>query len=281
MDNISMFVHSTYYGIHDIAVVNAQEIWDGIKNPNNSQSQAKLAKNMYKIGIPLVNIEKSSLPFQTQATYIQDGVSKGWEYYNSNPYKRFFNKFPNPPQSEVDEKQIRSHITIKMRNIIRDIIKKEIQERRKLQKMGAKLLGFQSVLTNGVFSFEELRIVDNEYPQTFSDEELMFLKAFVLAYMRLICIDELFIDTLTEIGIEEDLVNKFKDISSKVNDDEGNIIIDSPSGTESLGSPYKERVRNKDFAGFLNEERSKAEILEWLKWLYGWFYGLKEKFREN
>ncbi len=271
-----MFVHSTYYGIHDIKVVKAQEIWDGIKNPNNSQAQAKLAENIYKIGIPLVNREKSSLPFQTQATYIQDGVSKGWEYYMDNPQNRFFNKFPNPPQSEVDERQIRSHIKIKMRNIIRDIIKKEIQEGRKVQKMGGKLLGFQTIFTDGIFSFEELRIVDNEYPQTFSDKELMFLKAFVLAYMRLICIDELFIDTLTEIGIEEDLINKFKDISSKVNDDEEKIVIDSPSGTEILGSPYKERVRNKDFAGFLNEVRSKGEILEWLEWLYKWFYESKE-----
>ena len=280
MDNISMFVSSGYFGLYDINV-NAQEIWDGIKNPNNSQAQAKLAGNIYKIGVPLVNKEKSSLPFSSQATYIQDSVSEAWRYYIDKPQDRFFNKFPNPPTSDKDGKYIYSHVKTKMRNIIKDIIKKEMHEGKKVKKLRSKLPGFQSIFTDGIFSFEELRIVDNEYPQTFSDEELMFLKALVLAYMRLISIDELFIGTLTEIGIEEDLVNKFKEILSMVNDAPEKIFFPAPSRTGIIDSPYNECLRSKDFPEYLNEERSKGEILEWLECLYRWFYESKEIFREN
>ena len=211
-----MFVHSTYYGIHDIDVVKAQEIWDGIKNPNNSQAQAKLAKNIYKIGIPLVNKEKSSLPFSSQATYIQDSVTEAWRFYIDNPKRMFLNRFPNPPQSDKDRKQIYTHIKTKLRNNIKDMIAKEIKEKRKVQKLGAKLFGFQSVFTDGIFSFEELRIVDNEYPQIFSDIEDYCFGGMVVAYMRLIHIDKLFIETLIKIGIEEKLINKFKEISLKI-----------------------------------------------------------------
>jgi hypothetical protein len=170
------------------------EIWNGIRERDDSFEMTRLVKNLYKIVIPLVNERCFGKPFSHHSRRAKAAVTALIAWFTGSPESRLFERFPYPPTGDGDQKEL--YRVIKSRA---DLILSETEADEKAvspSAQGGALLS-HAVFPDGLFDFREMRIVDNELPYIiFTDKEFRVIHGLAIVYLWLIDLDTIFLETL-------------------------------------------------------------------------------------
>jgi len=277
ISGLTQFVKNTYFHIYSMKA-NAQEIWNGFKNIHNRQAELILTRNIYRIALKVVNSNLKWLHPTIQEEYIQKATVQAWEYYKKDPIKRFLRRFPSPPSTKADEQKVKNHITTKVILLCRDEIarykreKEKENEIRKVIKIYQNYLpGIMAMLPSQVIDFEELRIIDVEYPIFFTEREEIVIKGIVLVYLKLLGVDKLFAQIMEQLDFPKKYIDEFRNFASKIAEEEKITGIKTHIGAQEWAEP-------QDPLSILRTAVDKEDTIDRLQIILTKFENLKEKY---
>ena len=103
---LTRFVRELFFDIQTIEGVKPLEIWNGIREFDDSFEIASLVKNLYKIALPIVNETCAGRRFEVHGERMRRTVDEVLGYFLEAPEARLFERFPDPPTGEPDQKEL-------------------------------------------------------------------------------------------------------------------------------------------------------------------------------
>jgi hypothetical protein len=258
---LAQFVRGLYFDIQTIEGVQPLEIWIGIRETFDAFEMTALVKNLYKIVVPLVNERCFGSPFQRHSRVAHRAVNALIAWFSEDPDTRLFARFPYPPTGDADQKELYRIVKAKASSIVGEIeLKEEIPTLK-----GAPPLSSGN-FPDGLFDFREMRIVDNELPYIiFTDKEFRVIHGLAIVYLWLIDLDTIFMETLTERGVDASLVNEYRVLARRVRKENPLTINGRTMDAQELLTLIHEKLKYEDY-------------LDLFENVYKWFEQAKTKF---
>ena len=213
---LAQFVHGLYFDIQTIEGVQPLEIWNGIRELFDPFEKTSLVKNLYKIVMPLVNEKllrtavRSALARRAKAT-----VDATLSWFSADPDERIFERFPYPPTGDADQKEV--YRMVKARAAAAAGGDRRREQRRTGAPGAGTIVAPSGCFPDSLFDFREMRIVDNELPYIiFTDKEFRVIHGLAIVYLWLIDLDAIFLATLAESGVDETIIEEYRQFARKM-----------------------------------------------------------------
>jgi hypothetical protein len=285
---LEQFVRGLYFDLQRIDGVKPLEIWNGVREFFDPFEKANLAKNLYKIALPLVNEACFGRPFGEHAAAARTVVERSAAWFAERPQERMFDRFPDPPVGEASEKEVyrlvREHLHREVREAVGDVPPHPPRRAHGRAEGGADTAPgtlrvpaargdvqapparpADALFPDGLFDFREMRIVDNEMPYIiFTDKEYRVIHGLAVVYLWLIDLDGIFCSTLEALGTEAALVEEYRKFVGKVHRENPLVI----RGKRMDGAELSEHIHAK-----LQYE----DYLDIFENVYRWFEKIREK----
>jgi hypothetical protein len=259
---LAQFVRGLYFDIQTIEGVQSLEIWNGIRERDDSFEMTRLVKNLYKIVIPLVNEQCFGKPFAHHSRRAKATVASLIAWFSGSPQSRLFERFPYPPTGDGDQKEL--YRVIKSRA---DFLLSESEAAETAgvtSGQGGKSLA-HAVFPDGLFDFREMRIVDNELPYIiFTDKEFRVIHGLAIVYLWLIDLDTIFLETLEEQGVDAALREEYRQLGRRVHKENPLII-------------HGRRMDARELLAHIHEKLKYEDYLDLFENVYAWFEQTRDR----
>lgn len=257
---IAQFVRGLFFDIQTIEGVKPLEIWNGVRESEDSFEIAALVKNLYKIALPLVNELSSGQPFEVHAFRAQGTVEGVLRHFLEAPEPRLFVHFPNPPTGEADQKDLYRLVKQQSWEVLARLSRTDEPEGERQPVLEA------GVFPGSLFDFKEMRIVDNELPFIiFTDKEYRVIHGIAVVYSWLIDLDGIFLETLEESDVDPDIVAEYRRFSAHVHAE--NPLL----GPEKKPSPH-------EISRIIQEKLRQQDYLDLFEGVFRWFEQAQAKY---
>jgi hypothetical protein len=253
------FVRGLYFDLQRIDGVKPLEIWNGVREFFDPYEKANLAKNLYKIVLPLVNEACFGRPFEQHAAAARKVVEDAARWFVESPAPRLFDRFPDPPVGENAEKElyllVRGHLLQGVRATVGDA-----------PALPPPPRPAEAVFPDGLFDFREMRIVDNEMPYIiFTDKEFQVIHGLAVVYLWLIDLDGCFCATLEALGADPALVEEYRRFIVRVHRENPLTIRGRKMDAGELAAHIHAKLQYEDY-------------LDLFENVYRWFESARGKF---
>jgi hypothetical protein len=256
----AQFVRGLYFDIQTIEGVQPLEIWNGVRELFDPLEKTGLVKNLYKIVLPLVNERCYGRPFEVHARMAKATVAAVIAWFSKDPDTRMFERFPYPPTGDGDQKEVYRMVKARAASLLEEIHSTEERER----KTPAQVLA-QEVFPDGLFDFREMRLVDNELPYIiFTDKEFKVIHGLVIIYLWLLDLDRIFLETLAENRVDEEIIEEYRLFARKVQKENPLTIHGRKMDAQELMAHIREKLKYEDY-------------LDLCENVYSWFEQTKAK----
>ena len=121
-DRLQQFVRGLYFDLQRVDGVKPLEIWNGVREYFDPYEKATLAKNLYKVALPLVNEACFGRPFEQHGATARAAVEQTAAWFVESPGPRLFDRFPDPPIGEGAEKDVYRLVRERMRERVRALV---------------------------------------------------------------------------------------------------------------------------------------------------------------
>jgi len=260
---LSEFVRGLYFEIQTIEGVQPLEIWNGIRELFDPYEKTALIKNLYKIVFPLVNERCFGWPFSEHSRLARETVGTIIDWFSSDPEARLFDRFPNPPTGDGDQKELYRMVKEKAASIITGLY--PLDRGGKDAHVGSQALS-QGVFPGGLFDFREMRIVDNELPFIiFTDKEYRVIHGLAIVYLWLIDLDRIFLGTLEKQKVDAPIIEEYRQFARKVQ-------------KENPLTLHGRQVEAKNLTAHILELLKQEDYLDLFEDVYRWFEQARAKF---
>ena len=241
----AQFVRGLYFDIQTVEGVQPLEIWNGIREREDSFEMTRLVKNLYKIVIPLVNERCFGKPFSHHSRRLKATVAALIEWFAGNPESRLFERFPYPPTGDGDQKELYKLIKSRADLILSE---SEAAEATGPESRLGRAAPSHEVFPDGLFDFREMRIVDNELPYIiFTDKEFRVIHGLAIVYLWLIDLDTIFLETLEEQGVDAALREEYRQLGRRVHKENPLIIHGRAMDAQELLAHIHEKLKYEDY----------------------------------
>ncbi len=241
---LAQFVRGLFFDIQTIEGVQSLEIWNGIRERDDSFEMTRLVKNFYKIVIPLVNERCFGKPFSHHSRRAKATVAALIEMFDGSRESPFFARFPYPPTGDGDQKELYKVVKSAADTLVTEAEAAEAAD----PVTPAPAAASHEVFPDGLFDFREMRIVDNELPYIiFTDKEFRVIHGLAIVYLWLIDLDAIFLETLEEQGVDAALREEYRQFGRKVHKENPLIIHGRPMDAKALLSHIHEQLKYKDY----------------------------------
>lgn len=255
---LQQFVRGLFFDLQRIDGVRSLEIWNGVREFYDPFEKANLAKNLYKISLPLVNEACFGRPFEQHGATARTVVEETAAWFVESPGPRLLDRFPDPPVGEEAEKDVYRLV----RERLRERLRARVGE---LKPLPPPARPADALFPDGLFDFREMRIVDNEMPYIiFTDKEFRVIHGLAIVYLWLIDLDGLFCGTLEALGTGPALVEAYRAMVRAVH----------------LENPLTVKGRRMDatrLAAHLRDKLQYADYLDLFENVYRWFESTRER----
>lgn len=267
------FVRSLFFDLQRIDGVKPLEIWNGVREYFDPFEKANLAKNLYKISLPLVNEAFFGRPFEEHAAAARAAVEQTAAWFVQSPGPRLFERFPDPPVGEEAEKDVYRFVREKLRERVRERAGHGAERapdtpRAPVARGGIKTprrRPADAMFPDGLFDFREMRIVDNEMPYIiFTDKEFRVIHGLAVVYLWLIDLDAIFCETLGVLGGDPALVDEYRAFVR-------NVHRENPLTVKGR------KMDARELSTHIHEKLQYADYLDLFEDVYRWFESVREK----
>jgi hypothetical protein len=275
-ERLARFIVSLYFDTQRIDGVKSLEIWNGIRERNDPLEKCLLVKNLFKIVVPLVNGEFFARPLPTHGLAAKAVVASLLEGYRTTLHTPLFERFPNPPVGDEDQKELYLSVKEEAARSLREAVDRgaagsktvgsaagrTAAEDRAVKGRGkagraaggrakprrAPSRASPKDFPDGVFDLREMRVIDNELPYIiFTDKEFRVIHGMVIAYLRLIDLDSVFLETLAQNGVGAEIMDGYRSIAADVQGMNPLMSQGRQTGSRSFASRLKEKLKSKDY----------------------------------
>lgn len=254
---IVRFVHSLYFELQTIEGVRPLEIWNGVREAFDPFEKANLIKNLYKIVVPLVNEKCYGRPFEEHSARARDAVQSLLVYLTDSPDSRVFDRFPDPPVGDEDQKEL--YRLVKERATA--VLDRMPKEEKPTTEVG--------VFPDGLFDFREMRLVDNELPYIiFTDKEFRVIHGLAIVYLWLIDLDSIFVQSLTDNGVGADMTAEYRQFTRRVH-------------RENPLTIRGRKMSPTELIGLIHEKLLYEDYLDVFENVYTWFEQTAQKLKSS
>jgi len=273
---LEQFVRGLYFDLQRIDGVKPLEIWNGVREFFDPFEKANLAKNLYKIALPLVNEACFGRPFGEHAACARTVVERSVAWFVERPQERLFERFPDPPVGEASEKDVYRLVRERLQREVREAIGDAPPLPPLLAQGRAESGADRDVLApparpadalfpDGLFDFREMRIVDNEMPYIiFTDKEYRVIHGLAVVYLWLIDLDGIYCATLEALGTEAALVAEYRKFVGKVHRENPLVIKGRSMDAAELSAHIHAKLQYEDYLDIFEN-------------VYRWFETTREK----
>jgi hypothetical protein len=262
------FVRGLYFDLQRIDGVKPLEIWNGVREFFDPYEKAILAKNLYKVALPLVNEAFFGRPFAEHAAAARAAVEEtaAWFVQSSGP--RLFERFPDPPVGEGAEKDVYRVVRERLRERVRARAQRGADGASPVARgedKGPRIRPAETMFPDGLFDFREMRIVDNEMPYIiFTDKEFRVIHGLAVVYLWLIDLDAIFCDTLGVLGGDPALVEEYRAFVRSVHRENPLTVKGKKMDARELSAHIHEKLQYEDY-------------LDLFENVYRWVESVREK----
>jgi hypothetical protein len=239
-ERVAAYVRSLYFDIQRIDGVKPLEIWNGVRETDDPFEKTNLVKNLYKIAVPLVNMEAFGRPFEQHARVARGAVSALLARCSSGA-GGLLTQFPDPPVGDDDQKRLYSLVKEEAAREVRGLCAA-------LGASPAPEAGADVVFPDGLFDFREMRIVDNELPYIiFTDKEFRVINGIAIVYIWLIDLDGLLMATLEENGVDRRITEEYRRFTRMVQKENPLLLKGRKMDSRQLVAHIHDKLAYEDY----------------------------------
>ncbi len=274
---LAQFAKGLYFELQSIEGVKPLEIWSGFREMQDSYEKAGLVKNLYKIVIPLANERGYGRPFSEHSRLAFETVNAVIRWYAADLDAALFERFPWPPTGDADQKELYRMVKARAAALLAELDPTPVVEKAAAKekaaaeaKAGADAKAAADAKTagavpDGLFDFREMRLADNELPYIiFTDKEFRVIHGLATVYLWLIDLDEIFLRTLKDHGVDQAIQDEYRAFSRKVLKDHPLVIRGKKTDPAELVAHLPEVLGHEDY-------------LDLFESVYAWFEQTREK----
>jgi hypothetical protein len=246
MDNsLVQFVRGLYFDMQTVEGVKPLEIWNGVRERHDQLEMACLVKNLLKIVIPLVNERCSGKAFNLHTRRVRETLTALMAWLDEDPDSRLFQRFPYPPTGDGDQKELYRLVRDSADARLADI---ETEADRARGDTAAPPGPAQGLFRDGLFDFQEMRIVDNELPFIiFTEKEFRVIHGMAIVYMWLIDTDSVFLDALARNGADPAVIEEYRQFARRVQSESPLTIKGKSMDAKTLVGYIQEKLQYEDY----------------------------------
>ena len=259
-ERLDQFIRELFFDLQTVDGVKPLEIWSGFRESEDQLERTSLIKNLYKIALPLVNEHCAGRPFEAHAAKAYMTVGGVLKAYSADPDGGLFERFPDPPTSNEEQKNLYKFVKAKAAEIVTAVEPPEGSRPDEAWGLDA------DVFPDGLFDFREMRIVDNELPFIiFTDKEYRVIHGLAIVYGWLIDLESLFLQTLGENAVDKDMIEEYRRFSARVHQENPLLAEGGKMGSQELFDYLRVKLQYQDY-------------LDVFEKVYRWFELAKEKY---
>jgi hypothetical protein len=260
-ERIDQFIRDLFFDLQTVDDVKPLEIWNGFRESDDQLERTSLIKNLYKVALPLVNERCAGWPFEVHAAKAYITVAGVLAAFSTDSGAELFERFPDPPTSMEEQKALYRVVKEKTADIVAKVESPEgIRDQPSDLSAG--------VFPDGLFDFREMRIVDNELPFIiFTDKEYRVIHGLAMVYCWLIGLEALFLQTLAENHIDKELIEAYRQFSSRVHRENPLLVEGGKMGSQELIDYIRVKLQYQDY-------------LDLFEKVYRWFEMARERYKE-
>ncbi len=237
-ERVLQFVRALFFDLQRIDGVQPLEIWNGVRESWDPFELTGLVKNLYKIGVPLANEACYGRPFDEHGAVVRHGVEEVAAWLLADPAKHLFDRFPDPPLGDEDQKQLYHLVKEQMAGVVRDAG----------TAAPPAMEPPDGMFPDGLFDFREMRIVDNELPYIiFTDKEFRVIQGLAITYTWLIDVDAAFLATLQRLEVGAGIREEYQRLVRKVYRENPLTIGGRKMTAAELVEHIREKLRYEDY----------------------------------
>jgi hypothetical protein len=243
--SLVQFVRTLYFEMQTIEGVKPMEIWNGIREKLDPFETASLAKNLLKIAVPLVNERCTGRPFHVHAKRSRQTLTSLMAWFRGDPEGRLMAQFPDPPTGDDGQKALYRVVRDAARGMLETIDSRV--ETRPAPVPEARQ-GSTRILPDGLFDFQEMRIVDNELPFIiFTEKEYRVIHGMAIVYMWIIDANDIYLDCLARNGVPDELIAGYGEFAHKVQAETPLTIKGNEMTPRALLGRIREKLAEPDY----------------------------------
>ena len=259
-ERIDQFIRDLFFDLQTVDGVKPLEIWSGFRESEDQLEKTSLIKNLYKIALPLVNEHCRGRRFEVHAAKAYLTVSGVLKAFSEDSTGGLFERFPDPPTSNEEQKELYRFVKAKAAEIAAQVEPPEGSRPDEASNLEA------GVFPDGLFDFRELRIVDNELPFIiFTDKEYRVIHGLAIVYGWLIDLESLFLQTLAENAVDKAVIEEYRRFSARVHQENPLLTEGGKMGSQELIDYIRVKLQYQDY-------------LDVFEKVYRWFELAREKF---
>jgi hypothetical protein len=246
------FVHSLYFEMQTVEGVRPLEIWNGVREMFDPFEKTSLIKNLCKIVVPLVNEECYGLPFGAHAGQLHASVQALLADLAASPDPRVFDRFPDPPVGDADQKELYRLVKERAATIVKRAAESTRRESREAARPSGRAargkVRSDAVFPDGLFDFREMRLADNELPYIiFTDKEFRVIHGLAIVYLWLVDMDAIFLRLLEENGVTGEIPAEYRQFTRRVHRENPLTVRGKKMSTADLIALIHEKMRDDDY----------------------------------
>jgi hypothetical protein len=261
---LAQFVRGLFFDIQTIEGVQPLEIWIGVRETFDNFEMTALVKNLYKIIIPLVNERCYGRPFGEHSRLAKKTVAATIAWFTEAPDERMFQRFPYPPTGDGDQKELYRMVKSQAASLLAVLDSDGPHGGAPVARPQALS---QSVFPDGLFDFQEMRLVDNELPYIiFTDKEYKVIHGLAIVYLWLIDLDTIFLETLSSVGIHAAFIDEYRQFARRVQKVNPLTIRGKPMDPHDLIALIHEKLKYEDYLDLFENvyawfEQTRAKLM--------------------
>jgi hypothetical protein len=261
---VSRFARSLYFDVQSIEAVRPLEIWNGFREFDDPLEKSVLIKNLYKIAVPLANEHCLGRRFEWHSRCAKTAVTAVLGFFREDLEGRIFNRFPYPPTGDADEKELYRLVKAETHAFLPGPAEAAVRRDTSPGQTRAERLS-KAVFPDDLFDFREMRIVDNELPYIiFTDKEYRVIHGIAIVYLWLIDLDAIFLETLSENGVDPEILEEYRQFCRRVHKENPLTIQGKKMDAHALLTHIQEKLKYDDYLDIFEN-------------VYAWFEQVKER----
>ncbi len=259
-ERLDQFIRELFFDLQTIDGVKPLEIWSGFRESADQLERASLIKNLYKIALPLANEQCAGQPFEAHAAKAFMAVAGVIKHFSADAGAELFERFPDPPTGAEEQKELYRLVKAKLAEIAAQVRAPEASRQGEPSGLDA------GVFPDGLFDFREMRVVDNELPFIiFTDKEYRVIHGLAIVYGWLIDLEALFLQTLSENGVDAAVIEEYREFSARVHRENPLLMEGRKMGSQELIDYIRVKLQYQDY-------------LDLFEKVYRWFELAREKY---